>query len=45
MQSIGQGTCPYVGIPVFPARAFRHSAIYVRSDSDIHAPEDCAAAR
>lgn len=40
MQRIGQGTCPYVGIPVFPARAFRHSAIYVRTDGDIRAPED-----
>ena len=24
--------CPYVGIPAFPSRAFRHTAIYVRTD-------------
>jgi 4,5-dihydroxyphthalate decarboxylase len=35
-----RGTCAYVGIPVFPSRAFRHSAIYVRSDSDIMEPRD-----
>jgi 4,5-dihydroxyphthalate decarboxylase len=26
------GDCPYVGIPAFPSRAFRHTAIYVRTD-------------
>lgn len=40
MQRIGQGTCPYIGIPVFPSRAFRHSAIYVRTDGEIRAPVD-----
>jgi 4,5-dihydroxyphthalate decarboxylase len=37
---VGRGTCPYVGIPVFPSRAFRHAAIYVRSDGDITGLED-----
>lgn len=27
-----QGDCPYVGVPVFLSRAFRHTAIYVRTD-------------
>ncbi len=27
-----RGDCPYVGLPVFPSRAFRHTAIYVRRD-------------
>jgi 4,5-dihydroxyphthalate decarboxylase len=27
-----QNDCPYVGIPVFLSRAFRHTAIYVRTD-------------
>ena len=27
-----QGTCPYVGVPAFVSRAFRHTAIYVRTD-------------
>ena len=31
---------PIVPIPVFPSRAFRHSAIYVREGSGIAAPKD-----
>jgi len=31
--------CPYVGVPVFLSRAFRHNAIYVRTDR-IRAPAD-----
>jgi 4,5-dihydroxyphthalate decarboxylase len=30
----------YRAIPVFPSRMFRHSAIYVRANAGIHAPED-----
>src|SRR5215831_15620114 len=26
------GECPYVGIPAFVSKAFRHTAIYVRTD-------------
>ena len=33
------GDCPYVGVPVFLSRAFRHTAIYVRTDS-IREPAD-----
>lgn len=33
------GNCPYVGVPVFPSRAFRHTSIYVRTDR-IQAPQD-----
>lgn len=36
------GDCPYVGLPVFPSRAFRHSAIYVRTDRGIRGPRDLA---
>ncbi len=35
----GEGS-PFVGIPVFPNRAFRHSAIYVNKASGIQTPED-----
>jgi 4,5-dihydroxyphthalate decarboxylase len=35
-----QGDCPYVAIPVFLSRVFRHSAIYVRTDRGIERPED-----
>jgi 4,5-dihydroxyphthalate decarboxylase len=31
---------PFVAIPAFPSRAFRHSSIYVRADSDITEPAD-----
>ncbi|WP_308259024.1 ABC transporter substrate-binding protein [Pseudonocardia sp. H11422] len=30
---------PFHAIPVFPSRAFRHSALYVRADSEIEKPE------
>ncbi|MED5574740.1 MAG: ABC transporter substrate-binding protein, partial [Pseudomonadota bacterium] len=31
---------PYVGIPAFLSRMFRHSSIYIRTDSGIDKPED-----
>jgi 4,5-dihydroxyphthalate decarboxylase len=34
-----QGGCPYVGVPAFVSRAFRHTSIYVRTDR-IKKPED-----
>jgi 4,5-dihydroxyphthalate decarboxylase len=33
------GDCPYVGVPAFVSRAFRHTSIYVRKDR-IKAPAD-----
>jgi len=35
-----QGNSPFVGIPVFPSRVFRHSAFYVRADRGIGTPKD-----
>ena len=32
--------CPYVGVPVFPSRAFRHTSIYRRTDRGIDTPAD-----
>jgi 4,5-dihydroxyphthalate decarboxylase len=37
-----RGDSPYVGIPVFLSRAFRHSAIYIRTDRGIEAAADLA---
>jgi 4,5-dihydroxyphthalate decarboxylase len=35
-----QGNSPFVGIPVFPSRVFRHSAFYVRTDRGISTAKD-----
>ena len=35
-----QGHSPFIGIPVFPSRVFRHSAFYVRADRGIKTPKD-----
>jgi 4,5-dihydroxyphthalate decarboxylase len=40
MIATSRGTCPYIAIPVFPSRLFRHSGIYVRTDRGIKAPAD-----
>jgi 4,5-dihydroxyphthalate decarboxylase len=37
---IAAGNSPYLAIPVFPSRAFRHSAVYVRNDRGIETPHD-----
>ena len=34
-----QGDCPYIAVPVFLSRAFRHTSIYVRKDR-IRTPQD-----
>jgi 4,5-dihydroxyphthalate decarboxylase len=31
---------PFIAIPVFPSRFFRHSCIYVNADAEIHTPKD-----
>jgi 4,5-dihydroxyphthalate decarboxylase len=36
------GRCPYVGLPIFPSKMFRHSAIFIRTDRGIKAPADLA---
>jgi 4,5-dihydroxyphthalate decarboxylase len=40
-----RGDGPYIGIPAFVSRAFRHSAIYVRNDRNIRAPSDLKGCR
>lgn len=39
-----KGDCPYVAVPVFLSRAFRHTSIYVRRDR-IKRPEDLRGCR
>ena len=39
--TLAQGA-PFVAVPVFPSRAFRHSGIYVRADSPVEDPVDLA---
>lgn len=36
---------PFVAVPVFPSRAFRHSGVYVRRDGGIDRPEDLCGRR
>jgi hypothetical protein len=41
-----EGACPYIGLPIFPSRSFRHSAIYIRDDRGIAAVLSvCASSR
>ncbi|MDX3804802.1 MULTISPECIES: ABC transporter substrate-binding protein [Hyphomicrobiales] len=35
-----QGTNPYVGVPAFVSRAFRHTGIFIRNDRGIEKPQD-----
>lgn len=37
---VARGDSPYVAVPVFPSRAFRHTCIVVRTDRGIEAPAD-----
>jgi 4,5-dihydroxyphthalate decarboxylase len=39
MVKTAKGDCPYVAVPVFLSRAFRHTSIYVRKDR-IKKPQD-----
>src|SRR6266568_2482134 len=40
IRTIAAGTSPYVGIPAFVSRIFRHSGIYIRKDAGIRTPAD-----
>ena len=42
MRMVDQGDSPYVAIPAFLSRAFRHSSIYVRTDRGIGSPKGLA---
>ncbi len=36
----GNSQSPYVGVPAFLSRVFRHSAVYIRKDRGINSPAD-----
>ncbi len=38
--TVARGVNEYIGIPAFTSRAFRHSAIYIRTDRGIRSAED-----
>jgi len=40
LRTFKDGASPFVALPVFPNRAFRHSAIFVNKASKIERPED-----
>jgi 4,5-dihydroxyphthalate decarboxylase len=40
LRTTAAGTSPYIGIPAFVSRIFRHSGIYIRADAGITRPED-----
>ena len=43
--SLFQPDPPFIAIPVFPSRVFRHASIYVHTASGIRAPKDLAGRR
>jgi 4,5-dihydroxyphthalate decarboxylase len=40
MVTLARGEAPYVGVPAFVSRLFRHSGIYIRDDRGIARPQD-----
>jgi 4,5-dihydroxyphthalate decarboxylase len=45
VQRFARGDCPFVAIPIFPSRAFRHGFIVIRKDCGIVHPSDLASRR
>ena len=42
MRMVDMGDSPYIAVPAFLSRAFRHSSFYIRTDRGIRSPADLA---
>lgn len=42
LTATSKGECPYVLVPAFVSRAFRHGSIFVRADGSVTSPADLA---
>jgi 4,5-dihydroxyphthalate decarboxylase len=40
LMQTSRGTCPYIAIPAFVSRHFRHSCLFIRTDRGIRKPAD-----
>jgi 4,5-dihydroxyphthalate decarboxylase len=45
IRTVADGTAPYIAVPAFVSRIFRHSGIYVRADAGIEKPENLRGCR
>ena len=37
---VSRGTSPFIAIPIFPSRYFRHSCVFINTNCNVNTPED-----